>query len=570
MSEIMEMLIRRGFLWQSFEIYGGMAGFIDFAPLGNGLRRRIENLWREMFVINERAVEIDTPTVGIEEVYIASGHATSFTDVAIECRNCGRVYRADHYIKEKLGFEVDESLEAVKAVLQEFDLRCECGGEFGDPEPFNLMFETKIGPGKGKKGYLRPETAQGIFIAFKRLAEYFRERLPFGVAQIGRSYRNEISPRQGVIRLREFNQAELEYFVHPEHKEHPGFENYRNEVIKLLDKNGGEHEISLERAVEEGIILNEVIAYFIAKTKEFLLRVGIDEKKLRFRQHRDDERAHYASDCWDAEVLTSYGWIEVVGIADRGCYDLSRHSKFSGEDLSIFIPYREPVKVRKKLIIPDMGKLGPKFRKKSKKIAEALKSLELSESESGKGKIVVEVDGEQIEVPEDCYTIQEVEETLHGEKVIPHVIEPSFGLDRITYAVLEHSFDRDTVDGEERKVLRLKRWIAPVQVAVLPLLSKKPFTTKAMEITEMLKKSGIFTEYDDSGSIGRRYRRYDEIGTPFCVTIDHQTFEDETVTIRDRDDTSQIRVSVKNLKEVLTELLCSERDIKEFGEVFRG
>ncbi len=568
MSEIMEMLIRRGFLWQSFEIYGGMAGFIDYGPLGNGLRRRLENLWREFFVVNERAVEIDCPTVGIEEVYIASGHATSFTDVAIECKQCGKVYRADHYVKEKLGLEIDESVDAVKAVLQEFDLKCECGGEFKEPEPFNLMFETKIGPGKGKKGYLRPETAQGIFIAFKRLSDYFRDKLPFGVAQIGRSYRNEISPRQGVIRLREFNQAELEFFVHPEKKTHPGFSAYKDVVVKLVDKNDGEHEISLGEAVERGIILNELIAYFIARTREFLLKAGIDEERLRFRQHKDDERAHYASDCWDAEVLTAYGWIEVVGIADRGCYDLSRHSKFSGEDLSVFIPYKEPVKVKKKVIVPNMKKLGPLFRQKAKKVAEALKEVEVDES--AEGPVVVEVDGERLEVPPDCYSVEEVEELVHGEKVTPHVIEPSFGLDRITYAILEHSFDKDVVDGEERKVLRLKRWMAPVQVAVLPLLSREPFTEKAKEITAELKKAGIFTEYDDSGSIGRRYRRYDEIGTPFCVTVDHQTFEDDTVTVRDRDTTSQVRVELSRLIEALLELLSSEKPITEFGEVFRA
>ncbi|RUM33060.1 MAG: glycine--tRNA ligase [Archaeoglobus sp.] len=563
MSEILEMLIRRGFLWQSFEIYGGMAGFIDYGPLGNGLRRRLENLWREFFVVNERAVEIDTPTVGIEEVYIASGHATSFTDVAIECKKCGKVYRADHYIKEVLGLEVDESVEAIRDILSEFDLKCDCGGEFGEPAQFNLMFETRIGPGKGKRGYLRPETAQGIFIAFKRLADYFRDKLPFGVAQIGRSYRNEISPRQGVIRLREFNQAELEYFINPRNKRHPEFDRYRNVKVKLVDKSDAEYEIALGDAVEKGIILHEVIAYFIAKTREFLLKAGIDENRLRFRQHKDDERAHYASDCWDAEVYTAYGWIEVVGIADRGCYDLSRHAKFSGEDMSIFVPFKEPVKVKKKVIIPNMSKLGPIFRHKAKKVAEALKSMEAEES------IVVEVDGEKIEVPPECYTIEEVEEIQHGEKIVPHVIEPSFGLDRITYAILEHSFDTDIVDGEERKVLRLKRWIAPVQVAVLPLLSRDPFTEKAKEITELLKKRGIFTEYDDSGSIGRRYRRYDEIGTPFCITVDHQTFDDNSVTIRDRDTTSQVRIGLGELVDVLLELLNSEKDIREFGEVFR-
>ena len=564
MSQIMEMLVRRGFIWQSFEIYGGMAGFIDYAPLGNGLRRRIENLWRDFFVVNERSVEIDTPTIGIEDVFIASGHAGGFTDVAIECSECGRVFRADHYVKEKLNLEVDPTIEAVKSVIDEFDLRCECGGRFKDPEHFNLMFETKIGPGKGKKGYLRPETAQGIFIAFKRLSDYFRHKLPFGVAQIGRAYRNEISPRQGVIRLREFNQAELEFFCHPGEKKHPEFHKYADDIVTLVDKFDKEHRITLREAVERGIIAHELLAYFVGKTRRFLLAAGIKDEKLRFRQHKDDERAHYAVDCWDAEVLLSYGWIEVVGIADRSDYDLSRHSKFSKEDLSVFVPYDEPVKVKRKKIVANLAKLGPVFKEKAKKIAE-----ELSKLESAGDEVKLVIDGEEITVTSEFYDVREVEEEVHGERVIPHVIEPSFGLDRITYAVLEHAFDVDHVDGEERKVLRLKRYLAPVQVAVLPLLSKEKFIGEAEKIAEKLRESGVYTELDVAGSIGRRYRRYDEIGTPFCITVDHQTFEDGTVTIRDRDTTSQIRVSKDEVIEIIKELLSSEKDIKEFGQVFR-
>ncbi len=561
----MEMLVRRGFIWQSFEIYGGMAGFIDYAPLGNGLRRKIENLWREFFVVNERSVEIDTPTIGIEEVFIASGHAEGFTDVAIECSNCGKVFRADHYVKEKLNLEVDPTVEAVESVIDEFNLKCECGGSFKKPEHFNLMFETIIGPGKGKKGYLRPETAQGIFIAFKRLSDYFRDKLPFGVAQIGRAYRNEISPRQGVIRLREFNQAELEFFCHPNEKKHPSFERYANEVVTLVDKFDKEHRITLREAVERGIIAHELLAYFIGKTREFLLKAGIKDEGLRFRQHKDDERAHYAVDCWDAEVLLSYGWIEVVGIADRSDYDLSRHTQFGREELSIFVPFDEPIKVKKKKIIPNMTKLGPAFRDKAKKIAEELEKLE----EAGR-EIKLVIDGEEVTITSDFFEIKEVEEEVYGERVIPHVIEPSFGLDRITYAVLEHSFETDYVDGEERRVLRLKRYLAPVQVAVLPLLSKEDFVSIAEEIASELRGNGIYTEVDVTGSIGRRYRRFDEIGTPFCITVDHQTFEDDTVTIRDRDTTSQVRVERGRIVETIKSLIFSERDIKEVGQVFRA
>ncbi|ADB57285.1 glycine--tRNA ligase [Archaeoglobus profundus] len=566
MSELMEMLTRRGFFWQSFEIYGGMAGFVDYGPLGNALRRKIENIWRKHFVVRERAVEIDTPTVCVEEVFVASGHVSCFTDVAIECESCGRVFRADHYIKDVLGIEIEPNIETVKEIIETYDLKCSCGGKFKEPFLFNLMFSTTIGPGKGKKGYLRPETAQGIFIDFRRLLEYFRHKLPFGVAQIGRAYRNEISPRQGVIRLREFNQAELEYFVNPREKRHPNFARYANVVVKLLDKNDVLHEVTLKEAVEKGIVCHELMAYFIGKTREFLLEVGIDEAKLRFRQHKDDERAHYAIDCWDAEVLTAYGWIEIVGIADRTDYDLKKHMEHSGEDLRVFVQFEKPIKVKRKKVIPNMKKLGPVYRQKAKEIAKKLEEIEV---DGDVESITIDLDGEKIEITKDFFEIVEVEEEIHGEKIVPHVIEPSFGLDRITYAVLEHSFDKDVVEGEERRVLRLKRWVAPIPVAVLPLLSREPFTSKAKEIVQMLRENGFYTEYDDSGSIGRRYRRFDEIGTPFCITIDHQTFEDETVTIRDRDTTKQVRVKISELPKVLNELLTSDKDITEFGEIFK-
>lgn len=564
MSDLMEMLVRRGFFWQSFEIYGGMAGFVDYAPLGNNLRRKIENIWREFFVINERVAEIDTPLIGIEEIFIASGHATSFVDTAIQCKNCERVYRADHYIKEKLNLEVESSMDAIKELLQTYKIRCECGGEFSDPFPMNLMFSTKIGAGHGKRAYLRPETAQGIFVDFRRLSSYFRDKLPFGVAQIGRAFRNEISPRQGLIRLREFNQAELEFFVHPGEKRHPNFVEVAKDVVKLIDKFDKEHETTLEEAVNKGTIANEILAYFIGKTRRFLLAIGIKDEKLRFRQHKDNERAHYATDCWDAEVLTSFGWIEIVGIADRTDYDLSKHSKFSGENLSVFIPFSTPRKIKKRKVVPKMSSLGPVFKAKAKKIAEILEKLDVNSDE-----IEIEVDGEKIRLTKEFFEIKEVEEEVTGEKIIPHVIEPSFGLDRISYAVLEHCYDKDIVEGEERRVLRLKRRVTPIEVAVLPLLSREPFTSKAIEIASNLRNNGLYTEYDDSGSIGRRYRRFDEIGTPFCITVDHQTFEDDTVTIRDRDSTKQVRVKIRDLVAILRDLLNSERPIEDFGEVFR-
>lgn len=561
MSRLMEMLIRRGFLWQSFEIYGGIAGFIDFAPLGNRVRRNLEKIWRDYFVINERSVEIDTPTIGIKDVFAASGHLSSFTDVALECRNCGRVFRADHYINEKLGIESDETMEAITEILDSYDLKCECRNDFKDPEYFNLMFATTIGLGNSKKGYLRPETAQGIFINFKRLKEYFRGQLPFGVCQVGRVYRNEISPRQGVIRLREFNQAEMEYFVHPEGKTHSNFSKYQNMTVTLEDKWENEYNITLGEALARGILPHELLAYYIGKTKQYLLEVGISEDKLKFRQHKDDERAHYAADTWDAEALTEYGWIELVGIADRTDYDLKRHAEVSGEDMSVFVQYSQPQKVKTKRLIPLMNKLGPQFRDKAKAIASKIENYHGDVGES----IEVEVDGEVFEISNEFFEVEDVEEEIHGERIIPHVIEPSFGLDRIVYSILEHSFNTDTVAGEERKLLRLQKKIAPVQIAVLPLLTKEDFLDVSQEIISSLKEIGIHTEYDTSGSIGRRYRRYDEIGTPFCITVDKQTLQDRTVTIRDRDTTEQVRVSIDKLQRTAEELLYTDKSIYEVG-----
>ncbi len=562
---LMEMLRRRGFIWGSFEIYGGIAGFFDYGPLGAMLRRNIEDLWRKYFVVEEGFYEIDTPLVGIEDVFVASGHVSEFIDVLIQCKKCGAVFRADHYIEEKTGRKVNPDIESVRKAIREGDIRCECQNEFEDPVEFNLMFRTSIGPGGKKTGYLRPETAQGIFINFQRLLNFYRNRLPFGVAQIGRAFRNEISPRQGVIRLREFNQAELEVFFHPAEKNHPGFKKVEGETVNLVTKFEEAMEISLGEAVERGIIDSPALAYFIALTKKFLVDSGVDEKRLRFRQHRDDEKAHYASDCWDAEALTSYGWIEIVGIADRTDYDLRKHMEYSGKDLSVFIQYPEPVRKIKKKVIPRMDVIGPEFREKAGKISRALENFEYG----GEDRIVLDIDGEKIVLTEKMFEVREEEELITGERVLPHVIEPSFGIDRIFYVILEHCYEEDVVDGERRSVLRLKRRMAPVKVAVLPLLTKEDMIDVALEIRDELKKEGIFSEMDDSGSIGRRYRRFDEVGTPFCVTVDHETLRENTVTIRDRDTTSQIRVHRKDLVDVLRELIYNERDLMDFGVVVR-
>jgi glycyl-tRNA synthetase len=565
MSDLMEMLKRRGFLWSSFEIYGGSAGFFDYGPLGAMMKRNLEELWRYYFVIKEGMYEIDSPTIGLEDVFVASGHVKEFVDVLIECSKCGAVYRADHYIEERAKISVDPVPEEIQKALNEHAVTCECGGTFSHPVEFNLMFKTAIGPGSRKTGYLRPETAQGMFVNFPRLLKFFRNKLPFGVVQIGRAYRNEISPRQGVIRLREFNQAEAEVFVHPAEKKHPGFDSIRDEKLLLVTKFDEEITLTAGEAVEKGIIAHEMLGYFIVLTKQFLVNAGVDEERLRFRQHRDDERAHYATDCWDAEAKTSYGWIEIVGIADRTDYDLKKHMEHSQKDLTIFIQYEKPMKVRRKKIIPKMNIIGPQFKDKVREIVKALENYEFN------GKVSINIGGEKITLSEDMYEIKEVEEEITGERIIPHVIEPSFGIDRIFYTILEHSFDEDEVDGEKRNVLHLPGYVAPIQVGVLPLLSKKELMDVAKDINTNLRINGILAEIDESGSIGRRYRRFDEIGTPFCVTVDYDTLRNNTVTIRERDTTRQIRVPVDDLVVDLKELLSlkPEKAFEELGEIVR-
>jgi len=553
-DKVMELSKRRGFVWPSSECYGSVAGFIDYGPLGATMKRRIENKWRDFFVIQEGFFEIECPTVGPEAIYIASGHVRGFADKMCVCPHCGDYFRADH-IAGECGAENAESMPT--AELSGFIKKAKCpvcGEEFGETEilDFNLMFHTFIGPGAQRKGYMRPETAQGIFTDFGRLLRYYRDKLPFGAVQIGKSYRNEISPRQGMIRLREFTQAEAEIFVRPDEKKHPQFERYAEYHMPLLGATQQEsgraaETFTMRNAVDSGLVANEYVAYYLALTHELLLTIGMDPERIRFRQHMPDERAHYATDCWDAEAFSGrFGWVEIVGIADRTDYDLKAHAKESGDPFTVFIPYDAPRTMKRKRIVPDMGVIGPKFRGKAKKIIQALEDAEPSPN-----GLTVEIEGEKITITPDIYEIREEEIEVRGEDIMPHVIEPSFGIDRMLYSVLEHSYDEEEVEGELRRVLRFPSHISPVQVAVLPLMARDGLDTLAGKITRNLKENGLLAEYDDSGAIGRRYRRQDEIGTPFAVTIDYDSLEDGTVTIRSRDSMEQVRVAYAGLPDIL-------------------
>lgn len=577
-EQVLELAKRRGFLWNSFELYGGTAGFYDYGPLGAMLKRRIEDIWRDIFVINEGYYEIESPTIGIEDVFIASGHVGGFSDPLTECQKCNEAFRADHLVQNITDTPDTLSADELSEVINKNNIKCpECGGKLSKVYEFNLMFKTSIGPGGKRAGYLRPETAQGMFVDFPRLLRFYRDHLPFGATQIGKAYRNEISPRQGVIRLREFTQAEAEIFIDPRDKTHPKFKEIANIELNFYSQEGqiqGKSEkMKINEAVSKGIIAHEFLAYCLALTYQYLVRVGVSPDKLRFRQHMKDEMAHYAADCWDAEILSErFGWVEVVGIADRTDYDLKAHAKQSETELTVYVPYEKPKKTESFKVKPDMGILGPRFKGKAGAVADALKALKPQELQ---GEFIeLSIDKESIIIEKDAVALETVIEEMHGENIIPHVIEPSFGIDRIMYSILEHSyFEEEVGAGKEeeeegkRIVLCLPPGVAPVQAAVLPLLTRDELIKPAKEIVEKLRKAGILVAFDDSGTIGRRYRRNDEIGTPYSVTVDYQTLEDDTVTIRDRDTMRQVRAGISDIAENIRSLIYKGKSFDDAGEM---
>ena len=541
-DEIMSIAKRRGIVYPSFDIYGGISGFYSYGPIGTLLKDNIIDLWKKFYVVREGCLLIDTPNIVPYRILKASGHVDRFTDILVECEKCHSKYRADKIIEEQLGIDASEiPRDDMYRIVNEKELKCPvCEGKLGNPREVNLMFRTEIGFGETVKAFLRPETAQGIFVEFNILYNIAKKKLPMGVAQIGRGFRNEISPRQGIIRLREFNMAEVEVFFDPREDDHPLFDNVKEEVVRVITRDDEIIESSVGDLYERGIIKGKLLAYYIGLTKRFLVALGIDENKLRFRQHKAHELAHYATDCWDAEIyLERFGWTEVVGIANRSSYDLTAHSRESGVELVAYRNLENPKKIVKKVVIPKYNILGPMLKEKLKHVEKALKEGKFRDSDS---KLIVEVNGETIEIPKSAVEIKEEEKTIMVEKFIPWVVEPSYGIDRILYGVLEHSFSKD-----ERGYFyfRFKPYIAPIKVGVFPIVNKEPFTTIARDIYMKFIEEGIIAYYDANDSIGRRYARMDEIGTPYCITVDGQTVKDGTVTIRDRDTREQIRISIE-------------------------
>ena len=542
------MLKRRGIILPAFEIHGGAKGLYDFGPVGGRLRNKVNQAWLNHWISMGNIVELSCPTITPYAVLEASGHVGEFSDFMTNCNSCEEASRADTILEPHHPNPDSLTKLDLQQLLSDINPQCPaCGAsDWSQIEAQNLMFNTTIGAGKsGRPGFLRPETAQGMFTSFSSLYRHNRERLPFGAVQVGKGYRNEISPRQGMIRLREFNMAELEYFIDPEVDLEHDFSQWSSIQMKLLSENDGEIKMSIGDAVAKGIIRHPTVGLFMAKTFDFLNIIGIDSSKLRFRQHESDEMAHYASDCWDVEILGSYGWIECVGIAHRGCYDLEAHENATGKTLRARREFDQPKIVEIDGWTTDGATAGPAFRALAGAVKKAVQQLP---SDCEFPTQVTLENGESVTVDSAHVKRVQTTESISGEWYIPHVVEPAFGIDRIIWHLLDHAYDESGKDDEEYVTLRLNESIAPVDYCVFPLFEKDGMGKLANEIHRLLcSKSGTVSIYDASGSIGRRYARADEIGVPVCITVDHQSLEDNTVTLRDRDSGQQSRFSISEL-----------------------
>ena len=553
MVRLASLLRRRGIILPSFEIYGGVSGLIDYGPVGARIKRRVVDSWIDHWTSIGNVVEIDSPTITPEPVLVASGHVNEFNDQMSECGTCRAVFRSDHLLE---GLHPNpESLEAAELDVEISKNGVECSScgstNWAGASPMNLMFQTKIGAmGGGRSAYMRPETAQGMFMLYPALFRHFKRKLPFGAVQTGKGYRNEISPRQGMIRLREFNMAELEYFIDPEDPPNPDLSKWDTEVLLVPDSEGphsGEHSTTFGDALDAGIVKHPTVAWFLALTRDFLVDVGVDSERIRFRQHANSEMAHYASDCWDCELYGEHGWVEAVGIANRTCHDLLTHEDHSGSSLLRgWRQFESPRMETKEVLAPVGSVIGPTFKQDAGAVTEAL--AELSEVPENLPFTLSLADGSKVEITEDMVTRRMDDVTIHGEYFTPHVIEPAFGIDRIIWHILDHGFSETEKEGEEYTILSLKPNVAPYDVAILPLFDKDGMGEMAREISLRIDSiRGIKGDLDTSRSIGRRYARADEIGVPWAITVDHSSLKDGTVTVRRRDDQRQVRSDIESI-----------------------
>ncbi|QLH10138.1 glycine--tRNA ligase [Nitrosarchaeum sp. AC2] len=480
-EDVMKLALERGFYFPSCEIYAdAQAGFWEYGPSGVSLKNKFLELWRRELIRRDGMMEIDGSQIMSKSVFEASGHLGNFADPIIKCIKCKSTFRADRTISEISKIEIPESADLIEfdnAVSQN-NIKCpKCKGDFEKTRKFNMMFKVGIGP-EEEEAYLRPETCQSIFVDFPRLFKTMRGKLPLGIAQVGKSFRNEIAPRQSLLRLREFYQAEIEVFCNPTKlDEMDKFSEIQNTIIRI-QTDAEPVSMTCREAVESKVIPNKFVAYYLGILTEFYEKTGIDVTKSRFRKLGDKEKAFYAEVAFDFEVETTIGWLELVACNYRSDYDLSSHAKKSNEKFEVMD---------------------------------------------------------------------------NDEKVLPHIFEISMGIDRSLYTILEHSLKDDKEN--ERIVLALKPYLSPIHVGVLSLIKKDGLKEKTDEIYLQIKRK-YDAFLDHSGAIGRRYRRLDEIGSPFAITVDYQTLEDQTVTIRKRDSMEQSRIKISDLQSIIAESIA--------------
>jgi len=721
----MEDLLKRRFFYdQSFAIYGGVSGLYDFGPMGCAMKANLLAEWRRHFVLEEHMLEVECSMLTPEPILRASGHVERFADFMVKDLKTGECFRADHLIKDSLTKMLSDKKTppAVKEeaptllarlddlndtqmdnIIAKFKMTSpSTGNPVSKCLAFNLMFATSIGPTGLVKGFLRPETAQGMFVNFKRLLEFNNAKLPFAAAQIGSAFRNEIAPRSGLLRVREFTMGEIEHFVDPDKKHfHPKFERVSELVLPIftacnqMDGKAVER-VKLADAVASGIIANQTLGYFIGRIYQFLIKVGVASDRIRFRQHMGNEMAHYACDCWDAEIKTTYGWVECVGCADRSAYDLTQHANATGVKLVAEKKLAEPRLEEVVELQVNKGALGKAFKKDAKLVTDKLAAIPTAEipgieeklksqgfftvSFGGAGDapkapaekessphapaatgldsasvcraidawfgdnsyvegfaphqsdvtlfaalssrstpskeffphlhrwfvhlasfgadgraalpgqnvvaaedlplvrgVVAEVAGLKgvgvkerkgepekkdvsagpltgdVQISGDLVTVKRGQKKVHVEEVVPSVIEPSFGIGRIMYAVFEHSF-KCRVGDEQRTFLSLPAVMAPYKCSLLPLSDKPEFAPFIQTLSTDLTSLGVSHRVDDaSGSIGRRYARTDEIAIPFGVTVDFDTLNaaPATATLRERDSMMQVRMLLSEIPKVV-------------------
>ena len=571
-TAINELARRRGFFWQSYEIYGGVGGFVTYGPLGARLKQNIERKLRELFVTKLGILEIESSVIAPDKVFEASGHVNHFKEPMVECLECNKRFRADHLLEEyakKSCVETEKmTLNEIQQALEKLGITCpECGGGFKQPQQFLTMFETTIGPYSGASGYGRPEAAQGIFVEFNRLYQAAREKLPFGVIQIGHALRNEISPRQGLIRLREFTIADLEFFFDPEEPNCCLLKNVENETLTLymtperLKCSEKTIEITVKDALAQKFIRSEWQAFFMVMAKKLLIEIGVPPENQRFIEKTQWEKAHYASQSFDQEVCVDrWGWIEVSGHAHRTDFDLSSHMKASGVDLRVYKEYATPVEEERLVVKPVMAKLGPAFKKEAAKAAELIEEAPADKVAASLKENGFYMTGAYKILPEHV-DVSHKKSVVRGKRFIPQVVEPSFGCDRLFYVALEYAY----CVKDDRVVMRFPRTIAPTQVGVYPLVSKDGITEKTREVHQLLVNEGLAAELDETGSIGRRYARADEAGVPLGITVDYETLKDNTVTVRDRDTWRQVRTRISDLPELLHKYFQEKINFKDLG-----